>query len=84
MRIGVAADNGGFALKTQLTSALKAAGHDVVDFGAHELVVGDDYPDFVVPLARAVLLPRIRVPVLVTLVALLTVAVPPLKVVVPV
>ena len=24
------------------------------DFGAHELVTGDDYPDFVVPLARAV------------------------------
>ena len=54
MRIGIAADHGGFALKAQLTSALKAAGHDVVDFGAHELVVGDDYPDFVVPLARAV------------------------------
>jgi ribose 5-phosphate isomerase B len=53
MRIGIAADHGGFALKTQLTSALKAAGHDVLDFGAHELVVGDDYPDFVVPLARA-------------------------------
>jgi ribose 5-phosphate isomerase B len=26
----------------------------VADFGAHELVAGDDYPDFVVPLARAV------------------------------
>jgi ribose 5-phosphate isomerase B len=26
----------------------------VTDFGAHELVSGDDYPDFVVPLARAV------------------------------
>jgi ribose 5-phosphate isomerase B len=54
MRIGVAADHGGFELKVKLMSALKAAGHDVVDFGAHELVVGDDYPDFVVPLARAV------------------------------
>jgi len=40
MRIGIAADHGGFELKTQLTSALKAAGHDVLDFGAHELVVG--------------------------------------------
>jgi ribose 5-phosphate isomerase B len=54
MRIGVAADHGGFELKVKLTSALKAAGHEVVDFGAHALVVGDDYPDFVVPLARAV------------------------------
>jgi len=54
MRIGIAADHGGFELKAQLTDALKAAGHDVMDFGAYELVSGDDYPDFVVPLARAV------------------------------
>jgi ribose 5-phosphate isomerase B len=54
MRIGIAADHGGFELKVQLTAALKAAGYEVEDFGAHELVTGDDYPDFVVPLARAV------------------------------
>lgn len=54
MRIGIAADHGGFELKVHLTAALKAHGYDVVDFGAHELVTGDDYPDFVVPLARAV------------------------------
>jgi ribose 5-phosphate isomerase B len=53
MRIGMAADHGGFELKVYLAAALKAAGHEVVDFGAHELVAGDDYPDFVVPLARA-------------------------------
>ena len=55
MRIGVAADHGGFELKVQLTAALKTAGYEVVDFGAKELVIGDDYPDFVVPLARAVM-----------------------------
>jgi ribose 5-phosphate isomerase B len=54
MRIGIAADHGGFELKVQLTSALKVAGYEVADFGAHEPVTGDDYPDFVVPLARAV------------------------------
>jgi len=54
MRIGIAADHGGFELKVQLTAALKAAGYEVTDFGARELVIGDDYPDFVVPLARAV------------------------------
>jgi ribose 5-phosphate isomerase B len=54
MRIGIAADHGGFELKVQLTAALKAAGYEIMDFGAHELVTGDDYPDFVVPLARAV------------------------------
>ena len=41
-------------MKVQLTAALKAAGYEVADFGAHELVTGDDYPDFVVPLARSV------------------------------
>ena len=54
MHIGIAADHGGFELKAQLTEALKAAGYEVTDFGAHELVTGDDYPDFVAPLARAV------------------------------
>ncbi len=54
MRIGIAADHGGFELKRQLTLDLKTAGYEVVDFGADKLVSGDDSPDFVVPLARAV------------------------------
>jgi ribose 5-phosphate isomerase B len=36
MRIGIAADHGGFELKVQLTAAPKAAGYEVEDFGAHE------------------------------------------------
>jgi ribose 5-phosphate isomerase B len=55
IRIGVAADHGGFELKVQLTAALKTAGYEVIDFGARELVKEDDYPDYVVPLARAVI-----------------------------
>jgi ribose 5-phosphate isomerase B len=54
MRVGVATDHGGFSLKEDLVARLRAAGHEVVDFGAHELNPGDDYPDFVTPLARAV------------------------------
>ncbi|MCX6258046.1 MAG: RpiB/LacA/LacB family sugar-phosphate isomerase [Bacteroidia bacterium] len=54
MRIGIAADHGGFELKVKLTEALKAAGYEIEDFGANALVPGDDYPDFVIPLARAV------------------------------
>jgi probable phosphoglycerate mutase len=54
IRIGIAADHGGFELKVRLTAALKAAGYEVKDFGAYALDTGDDYPDFVVPLARAV------------------------------
>ncbi len=54
MRIGIAADHGGFELKAQLILALTLAGYQVTDFGASKLVEGDDYPDFVVPLAKAV------------------------------
>jgi ribose 5-phosphate isomerase B len=54
MRIGVAADHGGFELKLKIVDALKASGFEVVDFGAKEMVQGDDFPDIVIPLARAV------------------------------
>ena len=54
MRIGIATDHGGFILKEDLQVRLKKAGHEVVDFGAHSLDIGDDYPDFVIPLARSV------------------------------
>ena len=54
MRIGIATDHGGFPLKEALAAKLRAAGHELVDFGAKTLDEGDDYPDFVIPLARAV------------------------------
>lgn len=54
MRVGLAADHGGFELKARLAAALGEDGFEIVDFGASTLDPGDDYPDFVVPLARAV------------------------------
>jgi ribose 5-phosphate isomerase B len=54
MRLGIATDHGGFGLKQELLARLHAAGHDVIDFGAHSLKPEDDYPDFVIPLAEAV------------------------------
>jgi ribose 5-phosphate isomerase B len=54
MRVGIASDHGGFALKQQVAELLRGSGHEVVDFSARELSPGDDYPDFVIPLARAV------------------------------
>jgi ribose 5-phosphate isomerase B len=54
MRVGIATDHGGFGLKEELAIQLRAAGHELIDFGAHKLNQGDDYPDFVVPLAQAV------------------------------
>src|SRR5215470_15951460 len=54
MKVGIATDHGGFALKEEVMAKLHAAGHEVVDFGAHSLNPSDDYPDFVVPLAEAI------------------------------
>ena len=54
MRIGVAADHGGFELKEDLRARLAAAGHQIVDFGPDKLDANDDYPDFVIPLSEAV------------------------------
>ena len=54
LRIGIAADHGGFALKQHLVGLLRESGHRVSDFGDPRPQPDDDYPDFVVPLARAV------------------------------
>ena len=52
--VGIAADHGGFELKQYLTERLRKAGCQVVDCGSRDLTPEDDYPTFVVPLARAV------------------------------
>jgi ribose 5-phosphate isomerase B len=54
MRVGLAADHGGFILKGELAEALVQSGYVVLDFGAYGLDAADDYPDFIVPLAKAV------------------------------
>ena len=53
-RVGIAADHGGYELKEHLANRLREAGYEVIGFGDREPNVNDDYPDFVVPLARAV------------------------------
>jgi len=54
LRIGIAADHGGHELKEHLIKRLREASHEVIDFGDRVPDAGDDYPDYVVPLARAV------------------------------
>ena len=54
MKIGLAADHGGFELKEKLAAWLQSLGHELKDFGAYELNNADDYPDFVIPMAKAV------------------------------
>jgi Ribose/Galactose Isomerase len=51
MRIAIAADHGGSGLKEDLRGRLIAAGYEFVDFGENLLEQGDDYPDFISPLA---------------------------------
>lgn len=54
MEIYLGADHRGFALKEQLKSWLERQGHKVVDLGATNLEVTDDYPDFALSVAEAV------------------------------
>jgi ribose 5-phosphate isomerase B len=54
MKVGIACDHGGFELKQLLHAFLIKKGYDVKDFGAYKLDNKDDFPDFVVPLAKGV------------------------------
>ena len=53
MKIAVAADHAGFALKEKLRQRLAQEGHEVIDFGANS-TESCDYPDFAQPAARDV------------------------------
>lgn len=54
MKIFIGTDHAGFVLKEKLVTFLKAQGHEVVDKGAYDYNEDDDYPDFVIPVAREV------------------------------
>lgn len=54
MKIGIAADHGGYELKENLKVQLEKLYVSVSDFGAHSYDATDDYPDFAIPLAKAV------------------------------
>lgn len=53
MRIGIATNFGWFELKRKLIEALNAVGYELADIGAYELVPGENYPDFVIPLTKS-------------------------------
>ncbi len=54
MKIFIGADHAGFEMKEKLVLFLRDLGHEVEDKGAFKLTPGDDYPDFIIPVARAV------------------------------
>jgi len=50
----IAADHGGYPLKEELKRFLREEGYEVVDLGAEELDLADDYPDFAFKLVEQV------------------------------
>lgn len=54
MKIFLATDHAGFALKEEIKAYLKSEDYEVVDFGALTEEEGDDYPDFIKQAARAI------------------------------
>ncbi len=54
MRIAVGADHGGYPLNERVIETLRAAGHDVEDFGTHDGSKPDDYPDYALAVGRSV------------------------------
>src|SRR6202142_3738168 len=54
MKVGIAADHGGYELKGIVSAFLKNLGYELIDYGAYQLDTKDDYPDFVIPLAMAI------------------------------
>ncbi len=53
MKIGIASDHGGFELKEFLKEELHNNGFEITDFGNKTYDREDDYPDYVLPLAKA-------------------------------
>src|SRR3989344_7221910 len=54
MTIHIGSDHTGYEMKEFLKKELAVLGHQVVDYGANELDINDDYPDFIIPTAKAV------------------------------
>lgn len=54
MKIYLGADHGGFKLKEKVKTWLLEWGFEFEDLGAHELVEGDDYPDYAFAVAKKV------------------------------
>jgi len=54
MKIFIAADHAGFALKQALIEHIRTLGYDIEDLGAFASDPEDDYPDFMTPLAKRI------------------------------
>lgn len=59
-KLYVSGDHAGFELKEKLKDFLERKGFEINDFGPLIYNKDDDYPDFVIPMARAVVKNKIR------------------------
>lgn len=54
MRIAIGADHGGYPLNERVIEELRAAGHELIDFGTHDGSQPDDYPDYAIQLGQSI------------------------------
>src|SRR5918912_3596622 len=54
MKIAIGADHGGYPLNERVIEELRAAGHEIEDFGTHDGRKPDDYPDYAWQVGTAV------------------------------
>ncbi len=54
MKLVIASDHAGFALKEELRATLGKDGHEIVDLGAFKVEPEDDYPDFAQRVGEAI------------------------------
>ncbi|MEP6922166.1 MAG: ribose 5-phosphate isomerase B [bacterium] len=54
MRIAIGADHGGYPLNERVIEELRAAGHEITDFGTHDGSQPDDYPDYAREVGQAI------------------------------
>ena len=53
-KVYIGTDHAGFEMKQKLVPFVKSMGYEVYDLGAFKYEDGDDYPDFISPVAKAV------------------------------
>lgn len=53
-RIAIGADHAGFPLNERVIAELRAAGHEIIDFGTHDGSQPDDYPDYARQVGEAI------------------------------
>ena len=60
MKVHIATDHAGLEFKQKLYEHLTVQGYEVVDHGAYEYNPGDDYPEFIISAAEAVVLDQVN------------------------